>query len=309
MIQGSIAVAPRASRERWLILGSLLALYLIWGSTYLVMGLSVRPGGFAVFQMNAIRFIVAGALLYAILRNRGMPAPSRLQLRNAAIIGVMLVIGGNGITTLALKLGSPSGLSATVIATTTLWAGLWSVLFGKRPRTLEWLGMVIGVAGVAVLTLDPSIRANPAILLQLCAPMVWSLASIISQRLEMPRALMAAAVEMFAGGVVALFISLVIGEPWRMPNASAWGAWVYLVLFGSLVGYGAYAYLLEKVRPSLATSYAYVNPVIALLLGAWVLGEAISPKLFFALPVIFAGMALIAWAQNQRPAPRPDSAT
>ena len=287
-----------SSRDRWLIWTALISLYLIWGSTYLVMGISVRDDGFAVFQLNSIRFIVAGGLLFSILRSRGVTLPNRVQTRNAAIIGVMLVIGGNGLTTLALRMGAPSGLSATVIATTTLWAGLWGLIFGNRPRNLEWLGMGLGVIGVMVLTIDPKTGTNPAILVQLCAPMIWSLASIISQRLEMPRALMAASIEMFAGGVVALVISLILREPWQMPSANAWFAWVYLVVFGSLVGYGSYSYLLENVRPALATSYAYVNPVIALLLGAWLVGETISPKLILALPVILAGMALIAWAQN-----------
>lgn len=298
MSQVSPRTSPNSSRQTFLIWAALISLYLIWGSTYLVMGLSVRDDGFAVFQLNALRFILAGGLLFAILRSRGLPLPNWPQTRNAAIIGVMLVIGGNGLTTLALRMGAPSGMSATVIATTSLWAGLWSLIFGNRPRNLEWLGMGLGVIGVMILTIDPKTGTNPAILVQLCAPMIWSLASIVSQRLEMPRALMAASIEMIAGGLVALAISLILREPWQMPSTNAWIAYVYLVVFGSLVGYGAYSYLLETVRPALATSYAYVNPVIALLLGAWLVGETISPKLIVALPVILAGMALIAWAQN-----------
>lgn len=198
------------SPDTLLIVLSLLSLYFIWGSTYLGIHQAVQDGGFASFQLNATRFIFSGVLLLAILRFRGAKMPSAVQIRNAALIGIFLVIGGNGLTTLALKWGAPSGLSATVIATTSLWAGLWSTLWGNRPRRLEWLGMGIGVLGVAVLTLEGSFRTNPAIFIQFAAPMLWALGSILSRHLEMPEGLMASAVEMLAGGLMALPISFFI---------------------------------------------------------------------------------------------------
>ena len=283
---------PKANNDRWLIPVALVALYLIWGSTYLGISVAVRPGGFASFQLNTLRFILAGLALFVFLRARGAPLPSRVQIRNAAVIGVLLVIGGNGLTTLALKLGAPSGISATVIATTTLW--------GNRPRKLEWLGMAVGLLGVGVLTLEGSFQSNPAILIQFVAPMLWALGSILSRHLEMPEGMMASAVEMFAGGVVALPISLLMGETWAMPSLEAWGAFAYLVVFGCLMGYNAYIFLLQKVRPAVATSYAYINPMVALALGIWLLNETIDSKTFIALPIILAGVGLIALAQNQR---------
>jgi drug/metabolite transporter (DMT)-like permease len=288
------------SRDTLLIVLSLLSLYFIWGSTYLGIHQAVQEGGFASFQLNATRFIFSGLLLLGILLARGAKIPNAIQLRNAALIGIFLVIGGNGLTTLALKWGAPSGLSATVIATTSLWAGLWSTLWGNRPRKLEWLGMGIGVLGVAVLTLEGNFRSNPAIFIQFAAPMLWALGSILSRHLSMPDGLMASAIEMLAGGLVALPISVLLGETWAMPNQNAWFAWWYLVLAGSMIGYNAYVYLLTQVRPAVATSYAYINPLVAIALGAWLIGERVDEKTFIALPIIFVGMGCIAWAQNQK---------
>ena len=291
--------APKSRDTVWIAL-ALVSLYFIWGSTYLGIHQAVQAGGFASFQLNALRFIFSGVLLLGILLARGAKLPNAIQTRNAALIGLFLVIGGNGLTTLALKWGAPSGLTATIVATTSLWAGLWSTLWGNRPRRLEWLGMAIGVVGVAILTLDGNFARNPAILIQFAAPMLWALGSILSRHLEMPSGLMASAVEMIAGGLAALPISLALGETWAMPNTNAWLAWLYLVFAGSMIGYNAYIYLLGKVRPAVATSYAYVNPLVALLLGAWLIGEKIETRTLFALPVIFIGMGCIAWAQNAK---------
>jgi drug/metabolite transporter (DMT)-like permease len=116
----------------------------------------------------------------------------------------------------------------------------------------------------------------------------------------MPQGLMASAVEMLAGGLVALPLSLALGEQWQMPEAAAWGAWWYLVIAGSLIGYNAYVYLLTTVPSALATSYAYINPVVALALGAWLAGEPVGRQTYIALPIILVGVAAIAWAQHQR---------
>ncbi len=303
-----VLTVPPARKERLLIPLAMISLYLIWGSTYLGISVAVRPGGFASFQLNAVRFIVAGVLLFLFLRARGAPIPSRRQLLNAALVGVLLVIGGNGLTTLALKWGASGGTSATVIATTTLWAGLWSMLWGNRPRVLEWLGMGVGLVGVAVLTLEGSFQSNPAIFIQFLAPMLWALGSIVSRHLDMPKGVMASAVEMIAGGLLALPISLFLGERWNMPSLEAWGAFAYLVVLGSWIGYTAYNYLLGQVRPAVATSYAYVNPVVALGLGLWLANEKIDAKTLIALPIILVGVGLIALAQNRAIDPEPQKA-
>jgi drug/metabolite transporter (DMT)-like permease len=295
-------MTPPAS-PRWLVPLALGALYLIWGSTYLGISVAVKPGGFAAFQMNAMRFILAGVLLFLFLRTRGAPMPSSRQWLNGTLIGVLLVIGGNGLTTLALQWGAAGGISATVIATTTLWAGLWSMFWGNRPRKLEWLGMAVGLGGVAVLTLEGSFRTNPAIFIQFAAPMLWAFGSILSQHRDMPRGVMNTAVQMIAGGIFALPISIALGETWTMPSLEAWGAFAYLVVFGSWIGYSAYNYLLAQVRPAVATSYAYVNPIVALALGFWLLNEPVGSNTLIALPIILCGVGLIALAQNRAAKP------
>jgi drug/metabolite transporter (DMT)-like permease len=296
----STAVAPVKSRDTLLIVLALVSLYFIWGSTYLGIHQAVQTGGFASFQLNSVRFIFSGLLMLGILLIRGNKLPNPIQIRNAALIGLFLVIGGNGLTTLALKWGAPSGLSATIIATTSLWAGLWSTLWGNRPHKLEWLGMGIGVCGVAILTLDGNIQSNPAILIQFAAPMLWSFGSILSRKLEMPSGLMSTGIQMLSGGIAALPLSFALGETWVMPNANAWWVWLYLVIAGSMIGYSAYTYLLEKVRPAVATSYAYINPLVAIGLGAWLINEKIETRTLIALPIIFIGMGFIAWAQNSK---------
>ena len=296
----STALPAVKSRDTLLIVLALLSRYFIWGSTYLGIHQAVQTGGFASFQLNAIRFIFSGLLMLGILLARGTKIPPAIQIRNAAIIGLFLVIGGNGLTTLSLKLGAPSGLTATIIATTSLWAGLWSTLWGNRPHKLEWVGMGIGVVGVAILTLDGNFARNPAILIQFAAPMLWSFGSILSRKLEMPSGLTSTGIQMLAGGMAALPLSFALGEQWAMPDANAWWAWLYLVIAGSMIGYSAYTFLLEKVRPAVATSYAYINPLVALGLGAWLIGEKIETRTLFALPIIFVGMGFIAWAQNSK---------
>lgn len=285
-------------RRSLTIAAALLALYTIWGSTYLGITFSLGDG-FASFQLTTTRFVTAGLVLLLVARLRGIPFGTPRQWRNAAIVGALLIVGGNGLTTLALELGAPSGLSATVIATTPLWAGVWSTAFGRRLTRPEWLGIAIGVVGVAVLTLDGRFRTHPAIFLQFVAPILWALGSIWGPRAGLPHGVVAAGVQMIAGGLLALPISLAIGETWSWPGAFAWGVWVYLVVFGSLVGYSAYVFLLGAVSPSLATSYAFVNPMVALALGVWLADETLDARTFVALPLIFAGVAVIGAAQRR----------
>ena len=287
------------NRERWLIGLALFALYVIWGSTYL--GIKYALVGFAPWQLNCLRFIASGAILYVWMRSRGVPNPTPKQFWNAVLVGVFLIIGGNGGITYAEHKGVASGIAATVVATMPLWASLWSGLWGRWPRRLEWIGMLVGLIGVAVLSLEGNLQSDPiATAVVFVSPMCWSFGSILSRRLEMPQSLMASATQMIGAGVLALPISLAFGERWRPPNTSSLLAFVYLVTFGSLIGYNAYIWLLGKVRPALATSYAYVNPVVAVLLGVVFVSEPIGVNTFIALPIILAGVGLVAWAQQAR---------
>lgn len=297
MSQSVAVVVPSSNRDRWLIWLSLASLYIVWGSTYL--GIRIAVQTIPPFALNTTRFVLAGALLYMFLRARGAANPTPIQLRNASIVGLFLIVGGNGLVTLAEHLGAPSGIVATVVATMPLWAGLWSSLWGNRPRKLEWIGMGVGLIGVALLTLEGSLRANPGAFVVFLAPVCWSFGSILSRHLEMPEGLMASSVEMFVGGLIALPISLLLHEPWRVPSLESALAFAYLVSFGSLIAFNAYIYLLTKVRPALATSYAYVNPVVAVILGALLAGEHFGISALVALPVILTGVGLVMYAQNR----------
>ena len=280
----------------WVLIAlALFAVYVIWGSTYLAIALAVKS--YPPFLMGAIRFLVAGSILYLILRWQGEANPAQLEVWNAARIGVLMIVGSVGLVTLTEFWGAPSGVVATVLATVPFWAGLWSSLWGRQPNRLEWLGMGIGLVGVAVLTLEHGFQANPTTLIVFLGPACWALGSIWSQHVPMPKGMMASAVEMLSGGLVLGVIGLVLGEhlPIR-PTLTATLSLAYLAVFGSLVAFSAYLFLLGRVRPALATSFAYINPMVALGLGL-TLGEPIGINALLALPIILTGMVLIALAQ------------
>ncbi len=297
MSQASTTLQANSSRDRWLVWAALFSLYIIWGSTYLGIRFAVET--IPPMLMNAGRFTLAGLLLYGFLRARGAQNPTPRQFWNAGLVGVFLICGGNGFVTLAEHSGVPSGIAATAVASVTIWTGLWSGLWGQWPRKLEWLGVAVGFVGVVILTLEGNLRTNPIGLIVFCAPICWSFGSILSRNIEMPQGLMASAIQMIVAGVVSIPIGLLLGERiTRMPSTSSLLAAGYLITFGSLIGFNAYIYVLGKVRPALATSYAYVNPVVALFLGVAIGGEKLGANALIALPIILMGVAVIAWAQN-----------
>jgi len=249
-------------------------------------------------MMSGLRFVSAGGIFYLALRMRGAPRPSRTQWLAAARVGTLLVCG-NALVVVAEQWVS-SGVAAVAIASVPLWSVLFAGLWGRWPAKGEWVGLAVGLAGVALLQSGGELRASPAgaVVLVLSA-ITWSLGSMWSRRLPIPTGLMAAATEMLTGGAVLLGVALLRGE--RMisfPGAQALAAFLYLVVFGSIVAYSAYTFLLARVRPALATNYAYVSPVVAVLLGAALAGERITAVAVGALALILAGVAIVA---TQRP--------
>lgn len=272
---------------------ALLAVYLIWGSTYLAIRIGLE--GFPPFLLAGIRPLLAGAGLYFILRVKGERAPEKAEWRGGAVVGISLIAGGGGGVTFAQQWVS-SGLAALGVATTPLWTVLFSGIWKRLPTRLETAGLALGFAGMALLNLEGEMRANPVSAAALLMAVVsWSFGSAWSRHLTLPSGMMAVAVEMVCGGAVLLVVSCVAGETVSaMPSLLSIGALLYLMLFGSLVGFSAYMYLLGRVRPALATSYAYVNPVIAVLLGALFAGERISTFGIMAMLVILASVTLVA---------------
>jgi len=271
---------------------ALLTVYLIWGSTYL--GIRIALESFPPFLLAGVRFLLAGSVLYLGLRARGAPPPSRSQWAGGALLGTLLLVGGNAGVTFAEQWVA-SGLAALGVATVPLWAALFAGLMGRWPRPLEWAGVALGFAGIVLLSLEGDMRANPlGALILLLAATSWAFGTVWSRRLSLPEGLMASAVEMLAAGIVLLPISLLAGE--RMsspPSTRALLAFVYLVTFGALVAFSAYNYLLRRVRPALATSYAYVNPLVAVALGVGLAGERIGGSGLLAMVVILAGVGLV----------------
>jgi drug/metabolite transporter (DMT)-like permease len=281
-----------ARSTRTLVALAFVAVSIIWGSTYL--GIRVALEGFPPFFGGAIRFLLAGALLYGVLRVRGEAAPTAVEWRSAAITGVLYFVVGNGLVIVAEQSVS-SGLVAVLVATMPLWATLFERFTGGRIGRLEWVGIALGLTGVVVLNLGGELRASGAgAVCALVAPMGWASASIVSKRLTLPKGPMCTAAQMLAGGVALAVTSRVLREHIdQVPSARAIGAMAYLIVFGSLVGFTAYVYLLRNTRMSVATSYAFVNPVIALGLGVALAGERIDRASAVGAMIILAAVVLI----------------
>jgi drug/metabolite transporter (DMT)-like permease len=292
---------PTPSTSRAGIGLALFLLYAVWGSTYLAMRVALE--GFPPFRMGAVRFLVAGAALFLFAWARGAPLPSRAQWRNSALIGTLLLAIGNGGVAYA-ELSVSSGLSALVVSAMPLWMALFAGVFGKWPSSTDWAALALGALGIVLLNFGSDLHANPAGLFALLVGSAsWAFGSLWSRRLVLPTGPMAAATQMLGGGSVLYLASVLHGEhlaTW--PSARAVGALAYLVVFGSLVAFSAYLYLLARVRPTVASSYAYVNPVVAMLLGAALGRETVPPLAFLATPLILASVAVVL-------RPRPSAAT
>lgn len=275
-----------------MVAAALLSLYVVWGSSYLAIRFALE--GFPPLLMAGLRFLAAGGALYVFLRLRGAPPPRPPEWKGAAVIGIILLVGGTGGVTLSEKWVA-SGLASLAVAAVPLWAALFGLLAGQRLRRREMVGLALGFGGVIILNLEGDFRAHPqGFAILLLATLAWSFGSVWSRRWTMPPGLMSAAAQNLAAGLFIVPAGLLAGE--RFPGTLAWRpvlALAYLVLFGSIVGFSAYLFLLARVRPSVATSYAYVNPAVAVLLGLTVGGETVSATGLLAMVVIIAGVMLV----------------
>ena len=282
-------------RERWLIAAALLSLYLVWGSTYLAIKWALV--GFSPFAMAAMRFAAAGLLFFAWLRAKGVAAPSRAQWKNLVVMATLLLGVGNGLVCYAEQ-SVGSGLAAVAIASMPLWAAMFGAMYGRWPTRREALGLAIGFVGVILLNLGGDLAANPSgAIALLISPLAWAFGSVWSRGRDLPSPMMSTAAQMLVAAPVLALATLLHGEGWIRPgiDALAIGSLAYLAIFGSIVGFGAYVYLLDKVRPALATSYAYVNPPIAVLFGVLLGGEALHRLDLVAMAIILVGVVLITW--------------
>ncbi|MBD9603462.1 drug/metabolite exporter YedA [Pseudomonas sp. PDM10] len=287
------------------LIAAFFALYVIWGSTYLVIRIGVAY--WPPLLLAGIRFVIAGTLMYAFLRWRGAPAPTWAQWKAAGIIGILLLACGNGGVSVAEHMGVASGVAALAVATVPLFTLLCGYFWGARNTRLEWAGIVLGLIGIAMLNLGSNLQSSPlGAALLIFAAASWAFGSVWSKHLPLPQGSMASAVEMLVGGVALLIGSALSGEHLdAMPPIEGWAALAYLTFFGSIIAFNAYMYLLKNVRPAAATSYAYVNPAVAVLLGIVFVGETIGIEEALAMLVIISAVVLIGLPQWRRMPERP----
>jgi len=274
----------------------LASVYLIWGSTYLAMRVAVAE--LPPFLMASMRYSSAGLVMMLLALRKGAVWPRPIDWLRVTPIAALLFVGGNGFVAIAETTVS-SGGAAVVCAMMPLWMGVLGVISGERPTQREWLSLVVGFVGVVVLMGGPSLAGNPLhVVLIMFAPICWALGSVLARR--QPRKAAAAgdvflqpAMQMLAGGVLLGIAGAIHGE--RVPtNASteSWLAVAYLVVFGSLIAFTAYNWLLRNARPTVATSYAYVNPIIAVVIGSALSGETLGVSTIIANALIVGAVML-----------------
>jgi len=275
------------------LVGALFALYIIWGSTYFA--ISIGVASWPPLMMAGVRFLSAGVLLLGYLLLTGHRLPAWRPLLNAALIGVLLLSVGNGLVTVAEHQHVPSGIAAVMVATVPLFTLCFSRFFGIATRRIEWLGIFIGLAGIVLLNSGGNLSGNPwGAVLILIGSMSWAFGSVYGSRIVLPVGMMAGAIEMLAAGIVLMSASLLTGERLTtLPDTAGFLAVAYLAVFGSIIAINAYMFLIRNVTPAIATSYAYVNPVVAVLLGTSFNGEQLSAVEWLALVIIIAAVVLV----------------
>jgi drug/metabolite transporter (DMT)-like permease len=292
------------------VFAALGAVYLLWGSTYLAIRFAIET--LPPLLMAGTRFLVAGGLLYGFLRLRGAPGPLRGQWRPAAVVGALMLLGGNGSVSVAEGFIA-SGAAALLVATVPVWIVLldWLRPGGIRPRTPVLVGVVTGFLGVAVL-IGPGELGGGALhpvgaALVLFAALSWAAGSLYSRHARLPASpLMATAMEMLTGGAIMVGCGLALGEGFRVDTAAISGRSVvalgYLIVAGSLVAFSCYIWLLRNVPASVAATYAYVNPLVAVLLGWALASEPLTPRTWTATAIIIGSVAVItAWRRPVAP--------
>jgi len=280
---------------------ALATVYLVWGSTFL--GIRVAVETIPPSLMAGVRFILAGGILYAVLRLRGAPPLSGRQWASSLVIGVLLVTIGNGLLTWS-EVRIPSSHAALFVTTTPMWMVVleWSAFGGERPRPVVLAGLVAGFTGVFLL-LSPG-RAGPGSaelvgsLVVVVGSLCWAIGSLLSRRLEMPEAPhVGPATQMLLGGIAQLVVALALGEgaalPDRGPSPASLLGLAYLVVVGALVGYTTYMWLLRHARVSVVSTYAYVNPIVAVFLGWLLAGEIVTGRMLIAAAVIVGSVIVI----------------
>ena len=303
--------------NKLLVLAAFAALYLIWGSTYLAIRFAIDT--IPPLLMAGTRFLIAGFILYAFARWQGAPKETFANWRTALIIGGCLLLGGNGGVTLAEQY-VPSGLASVMVATVPIYIALlaWWSGTAPRPSSIVWLGLAGGFAGVAIL-IGPALHFSPdekgghagiGMLILLFSSFIWSAGSIYSRKSKSASPpLLLAGQQMICGGILLTLAGFLMGEQHRFEASRisllSIGSFAYLVIIGALVGYTAYIWLLRHCEPAKVATYAYVNPIVAVILGAVFASETLSARTVLAAGLIIGSVALVITVQQAKARPVP----
>jgi len=297
----------RGHASRAQIVAAFASIYVIWGSTYLAIRYAVET--IPPFIMGGIRFLISGAMLYLWARSRGAPRPTRLHWRNAIIAGGFLLLGGNGAVVWAEQF-VPSGLTALLVSILPFWLVIieWIRPPRRRPSAAVLVGLVLGFVGIIVLVGPSDVGGHGDVsplgaLVLILGSLSWAIGSFWSRDAQLPESgLLTTGMEMVGGGVLLLVVGTLAGEFSRLDihgisNASAFGL-LYLITFGSMLGFTSYIWLLDKVSPARLGTYAYVNPIVAVLLGWAIAGERLSIRTGVAAVIVICAVALITTARS-----------
>ncbi len=296
-----------SQKNKWLILISFFCVYLFWGGTYL--GMKFALVSFPPFIMAGIRHTTAGIILSTFALIKKETFPTKKEILNAGLVGALLLLGGNGLVAYA-EMRVPSSIASLIIASVPLWiSGLnWISGDKKKPSLLEFVGLFLGFAGIIVLVFQGSNSSTNidviGIILLLIASLSWSIGSLYSKRANMPKSsFYNISFQMLVGGFLLLIFSMLLGEykSFNVSNITTQSlfAMFYLILFGSILAYSAYIWLFKNVNPTLASTYAFVNPVVALILGWSLASEVLSTQAIIASILIIGAVVILTLSKRK----------
>lgn len=301
------AETPPVAPPGWQFVLAFAAVYIIWGSTYLAIKFAIET--LPPFLMAGVRFLIAGTVMIGWARWRGAEWPTRAQARGAAVVGLLLLAGANGGLTWAEQF-VPTGIASLVIATVPMWVTLltWVQPGGRRPRGTVLVGVGLGLLGLLLLVGPGQLNvtiSGVGVAALLTSALLWSTGTVYGHGAEMPRApLMASGVQMFSGALALLVVGMAAGEAGQVSLAGlslrSGLALGYLVVFGSLIGFTSYSWLIRNAAPAQTATYAYVNPIVAVFLGWALAGEALTGRMVVGALVTLAGVAVITMYRGRR---------
>ncbi|MFD2933977.1 EamA family transporter [Spirosoma flavum] len=283
--------------------GNLISVYILWGSTYLFIHFMTEQ--MPPLYMVSIRYLIAGSILYGYARLTGTPSPTRLEWRSAGIIGVLLLTIANGCLSVGLQY-IPSGMAALLggLLPVYLLTLNWISFGRKRPSNLALAGLTVGLIGIYLLIKPDKLQGTGGIDAKLIGVgliafgnFAWAIGTLLTPRLTLPAGAISSGIQMIVGGIATLVLSLILEPvtPWSILDAppKAIGSMIYLVIFGSIIGFSSYSWLARNASPQLLSTYAFVNPVVAMLLGTMFAGEVFSSQSFMGAIVALVGVVLI----------------